>query len=250
LVAADVLSCLCGRHSLKIGGEFRQFLNNNFRQGTGAFNFPSVAAFLADIANSFSVTLGSQSSSIAQAALGLFVQSNYRWRPNLMLELGLRYDWNMTPDERYDRFVVFDRQSASLVRLGQGLDDIYHQNNKNFQPRLGFAWDPFKDGRTSVRGAYAVLVDQPMTSVVTGTSGNPPLAVPLTLTGSIRFENAIDLAQAAGLAPATVDHGFDNACLQSWNRAARVFTGSRGDGWLLWFQGNPPHPPAQHQSAN
>jgi hypothetical protein len=56
-----------------------------------------------------------------------------------------------------------------------------------------------------------------MTSVVTGTSGNPPLAIPLTIAGTIRFENAIELAQAAGLAPATVDHGFDNAYIQSWN---------------------------------
>jgi hypothetical protein len=133
----------------------------------------------------------------------------------------LRYDWNLTPDERYGRFIVFDPRSASLVRVGQGLDGIYHQNNKNFQPRLGFAWDPFKDGRTSVRGAYAILADQPMTSVVTGTSGNPPLATPLAVTGTISFENAIDLAQAAGLAPTTVDHGFDNAYLQSWNLNAQ-----------------------------
>ena len=102
------------------------------------------------------------------------------------------------------------------MRLGKD-DDIYHQNNKNFQPRLGFAWDPFKNGKTSVRGAYAVLVDQPMTSVVIGTAANPPLASPLTFTGTIRLENAIDLAQAAGLAPATVDRGFRNAYLQSWN---------------------------------
>jgi outer membrane receptor protein involved in Fe transport len=65
--------------------------------GTGVFNFPSVAAFLAETANSFSVTLGSQSSSIAQGALGLFIQDNYKWRSNLTLELGLRYDWNLTP---------------------------------------------------------------------------------------------------------------------------------------------------------
>jgi hypothetical protein len=56
-----------------------------------------------------------------------------------------------------------------------------------------------------------------MTSVVTGTSGNPPLATPLVFTGTTRLENAIDLAQAAGLAPITVDHGFDNAYVQSWN---------------------------------
>ena len=216
VVAGDMMSYLCGRHSLKFGGEYRQFLNNNFRLGTGAFNFSKVAAFLADTANSFSVTLGSQSSSIEQGAFGFFIRDNYKWRPSLTLELGLRYDWNFTPGERYGRFIVFYPGSASLVRLGQG-DDIYHQNNKNFQPRLGFAWDPFKDGKTSVRGAYGIFVDQPMTSVVTGTSGNPPLAVPLTVTGTIRFENAIDLAHTAGLAPATVDHGFDNAYVQSWN---------------------------------
>jgi hypothetical protein len=216
-VAGDTWNCLCGRHSLKIGGEFRQFLNNNFRMGTGSFNFPSVAAFLADTANSFSVTLGNQTSAIEQGALGLFVQSNFKWRPNLTLELGLRYDWNMTPHERYGRFIVFDPRSGSLVRQGQEGAEIYHENNKNFQPRVGFAWDPFKDGRTSVRAAYAILVDQPMTSVVTPTSGNPPLAIPLTYAGTIRLDNAIDLAAAAGLAPITVDHAFDNAYLQSWN---------------------------------
>ena len=216
-VAGDTLNCLCGRHSLKIGGEYRQFLNNNFRLGTGSFNFPSVAAFLADNANAFSVTLGNQSSSIAQGALGFFLQSGYKWRPNLTLELGLRYDWNMTPSERYGRFIVFDPATASLERMGQEGKLIYHQNNRNFQPRLGFAWDPFRDGRTSVRGAYAIFVDQPITNVVVGTAGNPPLATPLTVAGTVRLDNAIDLAQAAGLAPATVDHGFDNTYLQSWN---------------------------------
>jgi hypothetical protein len=215
-VAGDTLSCSCGRNSLEIGGEFRQFLNNNFRLGTGTFNFASVPTFLADTANSFSVTLGNQSSSIAQGALGGFIQSNYKWRPNITLDLGLRYDWNMTPTERYSRFIVFDPQTASLVRLGRG-GGIYHQNNKNFQPRLGFAWDPFKDGKTSVRSAYAIFVDQSITNVVVGTSGNPPLANPLTYAGPITLQNAINLAQAAGLAPVTVDHGFDNAYLQSWN---------------------------------
>ena len=206
-----------GSHSLKGGGEFRQFLNNNFRQGTGSFNFPTVAAFLAGTANSFSVTLGSQSSSIAEGALGFFVQDSYKARPNLMLEFGLRYEWNMTPTERYNRFIVFDPSTASLIRLGDPSDEVYRQNNQNFQPRVGFAWDPFGDGKTSIRAAYALQTDQPMTSVVIGTTTNPPLAIPLTFNGPIRLDNAINLGRPAGLAPQSIARDFKNAYLQSWN---------------------------------
>ncbi|MGH9761002.1 MAG: TonB-dependent receptor, partial [Blastocatellia bacterium] len=78
-------------------------------------------------------------------------------------------------------------------------------------------WDPFGDGKTSVRAGYALQTDQPMTSVVLSTAANPPLAIPLTFAGPIRFENAINLARAAGLSPQTVNQGFDNAYLQSWN---------------------------------
>src|SRR5215813_11806732 len=226
-IVSDALSYLRGRHSLKLGGEYRQFLNNNFRQGTGAFNFPTVASFIAGTANSFSITLGSQSSSIAEGAIGFFVQDSFKFRRNLTFELGLRYEWNMTPSERYDRFIVFDPVSASLVRVGTNIDEVYHQNNKNIQPRVGLAWDPFNDGKTSVRAAYAIMTDQPMTSIVSATAGNPPLAIPLTFSGAIRFENAINLAGPAGLAPQTVDHAFDNAYLQSWNvNVQRALTGN------------------------
>ena len=216
-VFADNLSWLKDQHSITLGGEYRQFLNNNFRQGTGSFNFPTIAAFVAGTANSFSVTLGNQTSSIAEGALGFFIQDNYKPRSDLTLELGLRYDWNMTPSERYDRFIVFDPTTASLVRVGTGIDQIYHENNKNFQPRVGVAWTPFGNGKTVLRAAYGIYVDQPMTSIASPTSGNPPLALPLTFTGAVRFDNAINLAGPAGLAPQTVDHDFDNAYMQSWN---------------------------------
>ncbi|HSD46773.1 MAG TPA: TonB-dependent receptor, partial [Pyrinomonadaceae bacterium] len=216
-IVNDTFNYQRGKHSLKGGGEFRQFLNNNFRQGTGSFNFPSVAAFLAGTANSFSVTLGSQSSSIAEPALGFFVQDSFKPRPNLMIELGLRYEWNMTPTERYDRFIVFDSSTGSLVRVGADIDEVYRQNNKNVEPRVGFAWDPLGDGKTSVRAAYALQTDQPMTSVVIGTTTNPPLAIPLTFTGPIRLDTAINQGRPAGLAPQSIAHDFRNAYLQSWN---------------------------------
>ncbi|HMF02960.1 MAG TPA: TonB-dependent receptor, partial [Terriglobia bacterium] len=216
-VVSDSLSWLRGSHSLKFGGEYRKFLTNGFARDTGRFNFPSVAAFLDGTADSFSVMLGDRSNSASASALGLFVQDNYKWRSNLTFELGLRYEWNMTPTERYDRFIVFDETRASLLRVGSDIDQIYEQNYTNLQPRVGFAWDPLGNEKTSIRGGYAVSVDEPLTSLVTATSANPPLATPLTFTGTIRFDNAINLARAVGLAPQTIDHGYRNPYLQSWN---------------------------------
>jgi len=216
-VFADTVNWLVGSHSLKAGGEYRIFLNNNFRQVTGSFNFPTVAAFIAGTANSFNITLGNQSSSVKEDALNFFVQDNFKVAQRLTLDLGIRYEWNITPTERYERFITFDPRSNSLVRVGPNLDNVYRQNNNNFQPRVGFVWLPFKKDKTVLRAAYGVYVDQPMTSVVTPTSGNPPLAMPLTFTGSIRLDNALSVAGPAGLAPLSIDHNFDNAYIQSWN---------------------------------
>lgn len=157
-----------------------------------------VVAFLAGAANSFNITLSDRVNSIKQVSVGLFVQDGFKWRPNLTLDLGLRYDLNLTPTERYDRFVVFDPQTASLLRVGRDLAPPYCTNNKNVQPRLGLAWDPFGDGKTSVRVAYAIQVEPPMTNAVANTSTNPPLAVPHSFTGTVRLDNAITLARAAG----------------------------------------------------
>jgi hypothetical protein len=216
-VVSDTLNYLRGNHSFKFGGEGRRFYNNNFTLDTGTFNFANVGNFLTGNANAFSVTLGDRSSAIIQNALGFYVQDNFKVRPNLTLELGLRYDWNMTPTERFDRFVVFDPLTRSFLRVGSGTDKVYKENNKNFQPRLGIAWDPFNDGKTSVRAAYAILTDQPVTNVVTPLTSNPPLATPLTFSGAITFANALTTAGLAGLAPANVDHNFDNPYVQSWN---------------------------------
>jgi outer membrane receptor protein involved in Fe transport len=217
VVVSDTVSYLRGNHSFKFGGEARRFYNNNFTLDTGTFTFANVNNFLTGNGNAFAVTLGDRSSAIIQNAWGLYAQDNWKLRPNLTFELGLRYDWNMTPAERYNRFVVFDHLTREFVRVGSGIDKVYKENNNNFQPRLGIAWDPFNDGKTSVRAAYALLTDQPVTNIVTPLAANPPLATPLTFTGAVTFTNALLLAGAAGLAPANVDPNFDNAYVQQWN---------------------------------
>jgi hypothetical protein len=216
-IVNDTITYSASRHSLRFGGEYRRFLNDNFAEGTGMFNFPSVTAFMAGTANAFSITLGERRSHITQDAMAFFVQDQVTLRPTLTLDLGLRYEWHVTPTERDNQFVVFDEDRASLVRVGVDVDKIYQQNNANVEPRLGVAWTPWADGHSVVRAAYGWAVDQPSTTVVRDTAGNPPFAIPLTASGSIPLANAADATQPTGLAPATVDPRFRNASLRSWN---------------------------------
>jgi len=123
----------------------------------------------------------------------------------------------MTPTERDNQFVVFDAATASLVRVGVDVEKIYRENNRNFQPRLGLAWTVTGDGKTVLRAAYGHAVDQPGTTTVNGTAGNPPFATPLTATGAIPLGAAVSLTQPIGLAPSTVDPNYRNASLRSWN---------------------------------
>ena len=128
-----------------------------------------MAAFLAGTANAFSITLGERRSRITQDAVSFFAQDSITVGPSLTVDLGLRYEWHMTPTERDNQFVVFDAATASLVRVGVDVDKIYRENNDNIEPRLGFAWTIGSDGRTVLRGAYGWAVDQPGTSAVNET---------------------------------------------------------------------------------
>ena len=221
-VVSDTLSYLHGNHSLRFGGEWRRFYNNNTGKDTGSFAFANMAAFLAGTANTFTVTLGDVSSAIAQGALGFFVQDNYKVRPNLTLELGFRYDWLMSPTERFDKFVDYVPGANSLVQVNHGIAPVYHTNARNFQPRVGFAWDPFNDGKTSIRGAYAILADQPITNLVSPNASNPPFATSVALPANTttQLSNATDPGHAvpgATISPSSSDPEFDNAYVQSWN---------------------------------
>jgi outer membrane receptor protein involved in Fe transport len=213
----DTVSGRRGRHSVRVGGEYRHFDNQNFSEGTGSFNFPSVASFLAGTANAFSITLGERSNHIDQRAVAFFGQDRITVGSTLTLDLGLRYEWHVTPTERNNQFVVFDPGRASLLRVGVDIDDIHRQNNRNVEPRVGIAWTPSSDGRTVVRAAYGSSVDEPSTTAVRDTATNPPFGTPLAAAGSIPLDSAIGRTAAGGLAPATIDHGFRNASLRSWN---------------------------------
>jgi hypothetical protein len=238
-IVTDTVSYLTGRHALRFGGEYRHFINENFTEGTGAFNFPSIASFMAGTANAFSITLGERRNRIHQRAVGLFFQDRVPVGDSLTVEAGLRYEWHVTPTEADNQFVIFDPATASLLRVGEHVSRIYRQNNRNVEPRLGLAWDVLRSGRTVVRGAYGHAADEPGTTAVRDTASNPPFATPLSASGAIPLAGAVTHARPVGLAPATIDPMFANASLQSWNvdvqqrltqtmAAAAGYVGSRG----------------------
>jgi hypothetical protein len=216
VVLNDTLSWVTGRHSTAFGGEIRRAYNNNIAENVGSFTFPTMANFLADQASAFTVLLGAGNDRILQPSYGVFAQDSFKWKPNFTINIGLRYEWDSTPSEAMGRFTNFDLTTGTLIPAGHP----FHTNNKNFEPRIGFAWDPFKDGKTSVRAAYAILTQDPTTNIVSPLSGNPPFAVPISVnsaTNTITLENPSAAITGLSLGPSAIDPNFDNMYAQDWN---------------------------------
>jgi len=211
-VFSDTATYLRGKQSIKLGGEFRRIMNDNFTSDVGTFQFGNLAGFQTGLGNNFVITLGDRPSNVRQSAAGLFVQDTLQATSALSFDLGLRYDGIMGPTETAGRYVVFDAVSGALVQTSNP-----YGTSHNFQPRVGMVWTPSKDGRSVVRGAYAVMVDMPVANVVSVTSANPPLATPLTFAGNIRLDSAATTALAGGLAPQSVDPNFQPGRMQTWN---------------------------------
>jgi hypothetical protein len=218
-VLNDDVSWLKGRHTFYFGGEIRRAYNNNIAFNVGSFTFNATGSsaiqnFLNGSAQAFTVQLGSGNDKILQPSYDAFAQDSFKWKPNFTVNIGLRYAWNSSPSEAAGHFTQFDPTTGALIPAGQP----YHTNNKNFQPRVGVAWDPFRDGKTSVRAAYAILTQDPTTNIVTGLSGNPPFAIPISISsGAIAVGNPGGSLGATSLGPAAINSNFNDMYAQDWN---------------------------------
>jgi Carboxypeptidase regulatory-like domain/TonB dependent receptor-like, beta-barrel len=212
----DNVSWLKGQNSFMFGGEIRRAYNNNIAFNVGSITFPSIADFLADEANAFTLQLGSGNDRILQPSYAGFAQDSFKWKPNFTFNIGLRYTWNATPSEADGRFTNFDPTTGNLIVS----KSPFAQNNTNFQPRIGFAWDPFKDGKTSIRAAYAIMTQEPTTNIVSPLSGNPPFAIPISTnsaTNGITVENPAQTIAGTSLGPTVVSPNFKDMYAQDWN---------------------------------
>lgn len=228
VVLNDSLSWLKGRHTIIVGGELRRAYNNNISFNVGSLTFTSMTNFLNDAANAFTTQLGSGNDKIVQQSTEGFIQDSFKWRPNFTFNIGVRYAWNATPFESQSRFTNFDPMTGNLISSPQP----YHTNNKNFQPRIGLAWDPFNDGKTSVRAAYAILTQAPTTNIITGLSSNPLFALPISAssaTNAITIENPSAAVVGTSLGPSAINGQFDDSYTQDWNLSIeRQLTSSLG----------------------
>jgi hypothetical protein len=217
-VLSDTLNYLKSKHSIKVGGEFRRFIGDNFQNTAGTVTFTTTPNFINGLASTFTAnSVNPVNSRIFISAVAAFVQDSYKVTPSFTAELGFRYEWNGTPAEGGHRFITFDPATSAFDQVNQP----YKQNN-NYEPRLGFAYDVMGKGKTTVRGGFSFMVDQPIISVVTGLTTNPPLSNPLNIASTtaqptIPIGGAFASAGLSGLAPSSVNPNFENGYVESYN---------------------------------
>jgi hypothetical protein len=154
-----------GLHTIKFGvGVERDQLNETTVTADylGTFKFPSMAAFLTNNPKS---VVGSVPGLVTPrymriSIVGAYLQDDWRIRPRLTLNLGLRYEMSTVPTETKGKLTNLPTLESGTPHVG----DPYFANPtlRNFEPRVGFAWDPFGDGKTAVRGGFGMFDVLPM----------------------------------------------------------------------------------------
>lgn len=150
----DNLAVVRGRHNLKFGGELRRVQVNVGEGDTTQISFTSRPDFLNNRPNSFAVTPFPVRGGRRWYYYG-YAQDDFKVRPNLTLNLGLRYEYYSVAHEVKDRARVFDLACGGFCPPGS---PWYFPDRDNFGPRLGLAWSPkiFKD-RTVIRAGYGMF---------------------------------------------------------------------------------------------
>ncbi|MBZ5705022.1 MAG: TonB-dependent receptor [Acidobacteriia bacterium] len=169
----DNVSVTHGSHNIRFGGEFRRGGTDNFRArfGRGRIVFEdttdlkgnditALEAFLEGIVDHGQILSGDTHRNITMNAFGAFIQDDWRIRPRLTLNLGLRYDLTLPIKDANDLIANFI-PNRGLIQVGKGIGSPYATDWNNFSPRIGFAWDLFGTGKTVIRAGGAIIYEQP-----------------------------------------------------------------------------------------
>lgn len=217
---ADTASYGIGAHRLTFGVDIRRAqLNSNqprnsrprvefngapalggilsgFIPGTDFASAGAASNFLQTIAPNPDATIG-----LRYTQYNFFVSDQFKVRPNLTINYGLRYERNGVPREVNNRIersfgstdlATLIAQNPGLGAFLTGRRDIYEIDNNNVAPYFGIAWDPFKDGKTAIRGGYGLYYDQVPGAVVSQSRNVFPNFITLNLS-SLDSGNGFEL---------------------------------------------------------
>ena len=149
-----------GKHTIKFGVAVERMLlqATALTDPSGIWQFSDVEHFLTNAPSRFQGGIVSTLSprDIRQTVFGGYVQDDWRWRPNLTLNLGLRYEMATVPTEIHGKLANLRNLTDAVPHLG----DPFFVNNptsKNVEPRIGFAWDPLRNGKVAIRGGAGLF---------------------------------------------------------------------------------------------
>jgi hypothetical protein len=210
-----------------------------------------------------------------QREWGAFGQDTWRVRSNLTITGGLRWEYYGVPFEVNNNLSnLFTDPSGqapfTFTQVGPGTGKTLYANDfKNFEPRIGIAWDPFKDGKTSVRAGYGIFDDRVFGNLVGNARGNPPflqnfsaspfaqtttLATPTTVPTSPVVTNIDPTTFTGGqIFPSLFAPNFKTPDSQNWNLGVQRqlsgsmtlevnYVGVKGTHLFRIIDGNPPQP--------
>src|SRR5216684_1881138 len=181
----DTLSKVIHTHALKFGFELSAEQDNNNLLGGARplysnvrlWNFAnSTPIFEAINADPRNGGPANGQRYLHSKATAFFVQDDWKVRPNLTLNFGLRYEYYPPLSDAKGQLSNITIPSSGLVNAKVGLaDSLIQPDRNNFGPRLGFAWSPsrFRDS-TVVRGGFGVAYDRTDDVLFGNARGNPP----------------------------------------------------------------------------
>ena len=220
-----------GTHSLKFGfqAERMQLNAQSFSNPNGVFTFPDLDSYLVNLPSKFNSALASSihDRAFRQTLYGAYFQDDWRFRPNLTVNLGLRYEMTTVMSETKGQLANLVNPTDPVARTGNPL--YKNPTLHNFEPRVGFAWDPFKNGKSSVRGGFGMFDVLPLPSQYFLMEN---LAAPYFLLGSTSnkgalantfFTNAFPLiaGNASSLRTAYIENDPKRNYVMQWNMSVQ-----------------------------